>query len=162
MNIHKLTATIIAGLALVVFGLCIPNCHGQLSVETVGAVRFNGIDKGKQFGAGAVLSYDFNKYVAAFGRAIAYEDNNWGGSAIDEASAGVEAKLFKSANGKLSLSAIGAVHRDLVSEDWGIGLGGKAKAALYGPLYSFGQAEYRVWDHGEKDILLTFGLGLSF
>ena len=138
-------------------------CFAQLSVETVGAVRLNGINKGEQYGAGAVLSYDFNKHVAGFGRVLAYEDNNWGDSTIDEASAGVEARLLKSANGKLSLSAIGAVHRSFgQSEDWGLGLGGKAKAVVFKSLYSFGQAEYRVWEKQDKDILLTFGIGYSF
>ena len=163
MKLGKLTTLILFSLALVLFGLVVPNCHAQLSVETVGAVRLVGIGDSEQYGAGVVASYSFNKYVAAWGRALAYETpDNWGGSAIDEGSAGVEATLLRSANGKVTLSAVGAVNRDFRLDDWGIGVGGKVKAVVYRSLYAFGQSEYRVWDHQQKDILATFGLGLSF
>lgn len=161
MNIHKLTSKIVSCLALLFF--LTPGANAQLSVETVGAVRLVGIGDSEQYGAGVVASYGFNKYVAAWGRALAYETpDNWGGSAIDEASAGVEATLLRSANGKITLSAVGAVNRDFRLDDWGIGLGGKVKAIVYKSLYAFGQSEYRVWDHQSKDILVTAGIGLTF
>lgn len=136
-----------------------------ISVETLGAVRLVGVDQGEQWGAGVQASYDLNKHVALTGRALAYETENWGGSTVDEASLGVEAKLLKSANGKFGLSAIGGVHRSFgLYEAWGIGLGGKVTAVLYRQLYGFGQAEYRIWDERPEndDLLLSFGIGLRF
>ena len=136
-----------------------------ITVETLGAVRLVGVDQGEQYGAGVQASYDLNKHVALTGRALAYEDGNWGGSAVDEASLGVEARLLKSANGKFGLSALAGVHRSFgVAEAWGIGLGGKATARVYKSLHAFGQAEYRIWDERPEndDLLLSFGLGLTF
>lgn len=136
-----------------------------ITVETLGAVRLVGVDGGEQWGAGVQGSYDLNKHVALTGRAIAYETENWGGSTVDEASAGVEARLLRSANGKFGLSALGLVHRSFGQyEAWGIGLGGKATATIYKSLHAFGQAEYRIWDKRPEndDLLLSFGLGLRF
>lgn len=155
--------TIINAFCCYVFTLTACLAAGNMSVETLGVIKLPTHGGDATYGAGVVGAYKFNQYVAAWGRTLAYESpDNWGGSAIDEASAGVEATLLRSANGGLTLAAIGGVHRSFDEKDWGIGVGGKATIKLWRDLYGFGQAEYRAWDKQESDILLTFGLGLKF
>lgn len=159
MNIHKTTALIVSCLCILFF---VTPASAQISVETIGAVRLINIDKGEQYGAGAVIGYDLNKYVKGFVRVIGYETDNWGGTAIDEGSLGVEAQLLRSANGKFSLSAIGSVNRNFEYSKLGLSGGGKVSAVVYKSLYAFGQGEFRFWDGIDKDALITFGLGLHF
>ncbi len=132
-----------------------------ISVETIGAVRHVDFKEAK-WGAGADLGYKLNSFVTGHVRAIAYEENDWGGGAIDEGSVYVEAQLLKSANGKLTLGAVGGGSYDFSRGDFGFGVGLRPKAKIYGQLYAFGQSEIRAWFNGPKDILTTFGLGISF
>lgn len=131
-----------------------------LSVETIGAVRFVGIDKGEQYGAGLGVSLALNKHVALTGRALSYSDNDWRGSVVDEAGAGVEATLLRL--GGLRLAAVAGVNYSFDSDDIGVGAGGKASLDIYGPLYTFGGAEWRFWDKQESDLHVTAGIGLRF
>lgn len=134
----------------------------QLSVETLGAVKHADFAGKPLYGAGADVALKFNKFVTAHVRALAYETDNWGGGAIDEGSLLVEARLLSSANGKISLSAIGGGHHDFGRGDWGFGIGAKVAANIYGPLSIFAQDEVRAWFNGPKDNLATAGLEFSF
>lgn len=136
---------------------------GKISVETIGAVRFVGIDKGEQYGAGVGAKFSFNKHVSAWGRALAYETpDNWGGSTVDEAGGGVEATLFRTKGGGLSLSAVAGVNYEFARSDIGASIGGRTTARIWKSLYGFGQGEWRFWDKQESDILVSAGLGLKF
>jgi hypothetical protein len=133
----------------------------KLSVETIGAVRFVGIDKGHQYGAGLGASYNLSKNVALTGRALAYETpDGWRGSTVDEAGAGIAATLLSA--GRLSLAGVAGVNYAFAAEDIGIGVGARARIQIVGGLYGFGQAEWRLWDKQESDILTSVGIGWSF
>lgn len=134
---------------------------GKLSVETIGAVRFVGIDKGEQYGAGVGASYSLNKHVALTGRALAYESpDNWGGSTVDEAGVGVAATILRA--GRLTLAATAGGNYSFAADDIGLGAGGRVTVRIAGGLYGAAGAEWRLWDKQESDILVTVGLGLRF
>lgn len=166
MKTYKLASIIVAALFLaVVYPLTAeekPSSGIQLSVETLGAIRHADIAGKPTYGAGVDVAVKFNRFVTAHVRAIGYETDNWGGGAIDEGSALIEARLFSSNNGKISLSAIGGGHRDFAREDWGFGVGARASVNIIGPLSLFGQSEIRAWFNQPKDVLSTAGLQFSF
>ena len=173
MKMHKLMF-----LLAVFIGVAIPYSHGadankpaavlelkkepKLSVEAIGAIRYNDLKGPGDYGAGADFGYQFNKYVTGHVRLLAYETDNWRGSAIDEGALLVEAKLLRSANGKLSLSAIGGAHRDIARDDWGFGVGLRGVANIYKTLSAFAGGEIRAWFDQPKDGLITAGLQFGF
>jgi len=148
-------------IALCYIGTAIGCLAGDLSVETIGAVRFVGIDKGEQYGAGVGAAYSFNRFVALTGRALAYESpDNWRGSTVDEAGAGIEATFLRS--GRLSLAAVAGANYSFASDDIGLGAGSRLTIGIIGKLYGVAGAEWRLWDKQESDILVTAGIGLKF
>jgi hypothetical protein len=166
------------GIALIAIGFAIPYCHGadtnkpvikleqakapRLFVEGVGAIRYDDLKGPATYGGGADLGYAFNKYVIGHARVLTYETDNWRGTAVDEGSLLAEAKLLSSANGKLSLSGIGGVHRDFDRDDWGFGIGARGTAVVYKTLSAFAQGEIRAWFSKEKDGLVSAGLQWAF
>lgn len=134
----------------------------SLSVEAIGAIRYDDLKGPATYGAGADVGYAFNKYVIGHARLLTYETDDWRGSAIDEGSLLAEAKFLRSANGRLSLSGIGGVHRDFDRDDWGFGIGARGTAVIWKNLSAFAQGEIRAWFSKEKDGLVSAGLQLAF
>ena len=133
-----------------------------ISVETLGVIRYDDLSGPGTYGVGVDGGYQFNKYVIGHVRLISYETVTWRGTAIDEGSLLAEAKFLKSANGKLSLSGIGGVHRDFDRDDWGFGIGLRGTANVYKALSAFAGGEIRAWFDQPKDGLITVGLQLAF
>ncbi len=124
----------------------------QMSAEVLAIMRH--VDwKGKpSYGAGVDLGYDFNHYVTGHLRAVAYEDDHWGGTAVDSGSALIEGVLFRSGNYRLALSAIGGVERDFVGEDWGLRLGPRLKARLADNFWLIFEDQAIVYIHQRKSL----------
>ncbi len=136
----------------------------KLSVEALGVVRLNDIDSNQDtYGVGADVAYNFNAWVKAHIRAVAYESpDHWRGGAVDEGSALVEARLFQSENQSVSLSAIGGADRDFRAQDWGFSVGARASLVIYGPFYVGAESRIRAWFKQEKDLVSTVFAGLTF
>jgi len=157
----KTILTAITCYCLTLIACLAANITDKLSAETVAAIRLPEGGAG-QWATGIGASYSANKFVAVTARVLSYEPANGSGNLVDEASAGVEAKLLKSANGKLGLNAIGGVKYGFELEDWGMALGGRATASVYGPLYAFGESEWIVWQEQPQELRLSFGVGIKF
>lgn len=153
----KLTSTIYMCL------LAVCTANAQLSVETLGVIRHKNITQGPAYGAGVDIGYKFNKYVSGHVRAVAYEENDWGGSVIDEGSLLVRATLLRSENNAFSLYAIGGGDRSFgVIEDWGFSVGLGARLTLYKQLHIGADSRVRAWIKQEKDLVSSAFIGLSF
>lgn len=135
---------------------------GNISVETLGAVRHINIHDGVDYGAGVDLGLKLNSFVTGHVRALAYESDNWRGSTIDEGSLLIEARLLTSANKKLSLSAVGGVTRDFGVDDWGFGVGPRLTVQLTPNIGLVGESQIRAWFDREKDLITTFGIQFTF
>lgn len=134
---------------------------GTISAETFGAIRTRNLES-PSYGAGARIGYDFNTHVSAIATVTAWEADNWRGPAIDEGSIGVRAALLRSANGKLSLSAVANANHDFNDGKFGLSGGLGVSALVYGNLYAFVEEEVRFWDGKDRDEITRFGIGLKF
>lgn len=165
-KLHTITIAAICFLSMAIL------CQAQesksqplgLSVETLGVVRHQNLNfKKDSYGVGLGLGYAFNDWVRGHVRAVAYDSpDNWRGGVVDEGSALVEARLFHSNNGRISLSAIGGADRDFRAEDWGFSVGARAGVAVYGPLSLGAESRIRAWFKQEKDLVSSVFLQLSF
>jgi hypothetical protein len=140
----------------------------QLSVEAIGAIRYIDL-KAPTYGAGADVGFDFNKYVTGHARLLAYDQRavgcdpgGWGGSAIDEGSLYVQAKLLRAANGAVVLSGIGGGSYDPNKGDFGFGVGLRSDFNIWRRLSLFAAGEIRAWMNQPKDALVTGGLSWHF
>jgi hypothetical protein len=133
-----------------------------LSLEVLGAYRSVNLGDRDQYGAGLDLGIKFNNFVSGHIRALAYSDNHWRGTVVDEGSALIEAKLLGSANGRLTLSAIGGADRDFAADDWGFSVGPRISIVLTKYLSIVGESRLRAWFDQEKDLITTAGLKFSF
>lgn len=124
-----------------------------LSAQALGILHNGAVGK-PTYGAGADIGYDFNKYVSGHARLVAYEADDWGGSAIDEASLLVKANLFRSANKRVGLFGLGGVDRSFGSgpqdEAWGLSVGGGIEFAIYGNLSAGVDSRARAWFQNNK------------
>lgn len=134
--------------------------QAQLSVETLGAIRHQGITDGEDYGVSAGISYRVNKTVKLGVRVTSYSNDDWRGGVIDEASALVTAKLFSI--GSLSLNAIGGADRDFGSDEWGFSVGLRPEVPLSKRVSLVAESRIRAWFAGEKDLISSIGLQFSF
>ena len=141
-----------------------PLKESKLSAEVLGVLRLNDLDSNQDsYGVGAGVAYNFNAWVKGHIRAIAYESpDNWRGGAIDEGSALVEARLFHSQNGRISLSAIGGADRDFRESDWGFSVGARAALVVYGPFSIGAESRIRAWFEQDKDLISSVFGQVSF
>ena len=133
-----------------------------LSIETLGAIKNPNITDKAHYGAGLDVGAKFNKFVTGHVRAISYSDQDWRGSAVDEGSLLVEARLLGSESGKLTLSAIGGADRDFALDDWGFSVGARGAVQLTKNFGLFGESRIRAWFHEEKDLITSAGLAFTF
>jgi hypothetical protein len=131
----------------------------NISVSPFAAFR-NDLNGNWDHGAGLDVGYQFSKHVGLHGRAIAYSNDDWRGSAIDEVSGLVSARLFKS--GGATLNAIGGVDGDIAREDVGLSAGLNAALALSKNVSVFAEGRYRLWRDGGDDLPALAGLRFSF
>lgn len=155
---NKFVMSVLALLALAL------GAQAQLSVETLGVIRYQDLKGPATYGVGVDAGYAFNKFVSGHARLVTYEP--WAetgkGSAVDEGSLYVQAKLLQSANGKASLSGTGGAHYDQNRGDFGFGVGTRADLTVYKKLSLFAAGELRAWFNQPKDALVTRGLSLKF
>lgn len=159
-----LIVSLLVGLCSVVVGAekKEKNFLDGLSLTTEGFYRADISNGGGEWGAGSTLSLQLQKNVNLNIRNLAYEHDNWGGSTIDESQAGVSAKLFSAAKGKLTINGEADYCRNWESKDNGIGVGGNANYAFTKNISVFGGVQYRVWNKGANDMMYPFGVKFSF
>lgn len=149
-------------IAITAYCLTLIACLAQGSIETLGFLRYDTSTHSKDWGAGVDLGVKFNQWVKGHLRLVSYETDNWGGGAIDEGSALVEGALFRSANRKLTLSAIGGVDRLFASSDWGLSAGGRVSYALTKRTYLLLESRARIAEHRDAEVVSVGGIGFSF
>lgn len=129
--------------------------------EPLGQIRLD-LKGNQDYGAGLGLTYKFNQFVKGHVRAIGYSENDWRGSVVDEGSALVEATLLKSANGGVTLSAIGGGDYAVMRVDFALSVGGRVKFSLHKNVGLFVEGRYRSWRKEADDIPIVGGLSISF
>lgn len=149
-------------LAAILYCLTAWFCTAQVSLETLGQLRYSTSTDTHTYGVGVDAGYKLNQWVTGHIRAVSYETDNWRGGAIDEGSLLVEGSLFKSANGKVTASAIGGVYRDFSERSWGLGVGGRLTATLYKKLAAIGEVQVRLHEEAHFELVPVVGLQLSF
>lgn len=134
----------------------------KITWSAVGAVKHVDITDHADVGVGVAVGLPVNKYIDLRTVALAYENNDYGGSVIDEVGVGIKANLVKGLKEKLHLYATGTGYRDFENEDWGFGTG-------LGLQYNFSKrvsagvgTEIRAWFDQEKDLLTTGSLNIKF
>lgn len=142
------------------------SCFGgggpELSIETLGAIRHVNIHDGADYGVGLDLGFKLNSWVTGHVRVIAYSNDDWRGSSIDEGSLLAEATLFKSASGKVALAGIAGSDRDFVADDWGFSVGLRPAIALTKRVSLVAESRIRAWFKQSKDVITTAGLQFRF
>lgn len=134
--------------------------QAQLSVETLGVIRHQGITHGEDYGAAVGVGYNLNKTVKLGVRVVSYSNDDWRGGIVDEASALVTAKLISL--GKLNLSAVGGADRDFAADEWGFSTGLRVDVPISKRVSLVAESRIRAWFAGEKDLISGIGLQLSF
>jgi len=96
-----------------------------ISIAPVVAYKQAGFDHGpSSVGAGIDLGLPVNKFVSIHVRNLAFEDNDqWGGSAVDETTLYGRADFASFVNQKLKLFGTGGGTRYWQTEEWGFGVG---------------------------------------
>jgi hypothetical protein len=158
---HKLLTAFLLGLIAFTIHANAASFADNLSVSPFAAFRAD-LDGGWDHGAGLDVGYDLNKHVTAHARALAYSNDDWRGSAIDEVSGLVEAKLLKSSNGGVTLSAIGGVDGDIVREDIGLSVGLRGDVKLSKNVSLFAEGRYRAWRENADDVPTAAGIQFKF
>ena len=136
--------------------------QAQLSVETLGVLRYDTKSYEKTWGAGADLGVKLNDFVTGHVRAVAYETDNWRGGAVDEVSALVEARLLQSANKAVSLSAIGGVDYAIASEAYGLSAGGRLAYSFSERFKAGIEARAQIMEGANVVLIPAAYLSLSF
>ncbi len=153
--------------AAIVFTMCRAHSASYLdnvSVSPYAAVTHHNITDGQSWGAGADLGVGINKFVSLHALVLGYEDNNWRGPAVDEASLLCKARLVHNANETLSLYGIGGADRDFNTSDWAVGIGLGVELRLAKNISLFGDSRVRAWfsDNRSEDLQTRAGINLSF
>lgn len=133
----------------------------KVSAEMLAVIRQD-LKGGQDWGAGVDVGYKFNKFVSGHALAVGYANDDWGGSAVDEVAALVEARLFTSDNGGVTLSAIGGGVYSFDITDFALGIGGKAELKLTKRISGVASCLYRVFIDAEDDAQILLGAKYSF
>lgn len=137
----------------------------SVNLGVVGAVRHVNIaneDSHANLGAGLQLGLPVNKYVDLRVVALAYENNDWGDSVIDEVGFGGKVNLVKGLQEKLHLYGTGTGYRDFEADDWGFGVGLGAQYNITKNVYLGVGTEIRAWMDQKKDLLTLGSLNYKF
>lgn len=134
--------------------------RAEIVIEPLGLYRHNlSTDAGK-WGAGLDAGLEFNRYVTGHLRLTTFED--WGGRAIDEAALLVEGALLRSANSKVTLSAIGGVARNFNAGSWGLTVGPRLSYALSKNAALVTEAQLGLFQRDTFTVTPAVALRLSF
>jgi hypothetical protein len=138
----------------------------QLSVETLGVLKKEGFNH-SVYGVGLDLGAKFNKWVSGHVQAVSYENQDqWGGSTIDEGALLVKANLFAPEKSRLSLYALGGGDYSFERGDFGFGVGAGGAVRLLGTkhfnLSLDANSRVRAWFNTDKDWISQVGLKFSF
>lgn len=133
-----------------------------INFSTLGAIRHVNITDHADVGVGLGVGLPVNKYFDIRGVVLAYENKDWGGSAVDEVGVGGKVNIVKGFQQKLNLFGTGTAYRDFENDDWGFGTG-------LGLQYNFTKrfnvgvgTEIRAWFDQEKDLLTTLSGNFRF
>ncbi len=133
-----------------------------ISVETLGVIRSVNISDGEQYGVGLDAGVKFNAWVTGHARLVAYQDDHWRGSAVDEGSLLVEARLFGSDSGRVTLSGVAGGDYDVDTRDFGISVGPRVAFVLTKRISLVFESRIRAWfNKTQKDLSTTGGLRIE-
>lgn len=132
-------------------------------VAPVGIIKYANLTDKPQYGAGAAVGFQLNKYVSLEGTLIGFKSpDNWGGSAIDETDVNANFDLLKAVGGKLSLYGVAGGARDWTASDWGLNIGAGLSYSPIKKVSIFGQYVYQVWKVQKQSGQIEFGFGYAF
>jgi len=134
----------------------------NISVSPYAAVVHHNITDGQSYGAGVALGLGINKFVSLELGATSFSDNDWGNSAIDEASLLVKARLVHNANETFSLYGLAGGDRQFEADDWAFGVGLGVELRLAKNISLFGDSRIRSWFNSREDLITRAGINLSF
>lgn len=134
----------------------------NISVSPYAAVVHHNISDGESYGAGVALGLGINKFVSLELGATSFSDNDWRGSAVDEASLLVKARLVHNANETLSLYGLAGGDRQFEADDWAFGAGLGVELRLAKNVSLFGDSRIRSWFNGRDDLITRAGVNFSF
>jgi len=103
------------------------------------------------YGAGIDVGYAINKTVELHLSNLAYERDNWGGSAIDESALIVRADLIKYSKERLIFYVLSSGERDWWHDEWGFGAGAGAELRFNRNLSIGADYRIRAWFSGERE-----------
>lgn len=136
----------------------------DISVSPFATVVHHNITDGQSWGAGLDVGLGINKFVSLHLAGTTYSEENWGNSAIDEASLLAKCRLVRNANETLSLYGIGGADRDFNTDDWAIGIGLGVELRVHKNVSLFGDSRVRAWfrEGRTEDLQTRAGINLSF
>ncbi len=130
-----------------------------VSISPIGVVAYKDVTDSPEYGAGLSVGYQLNKYVSLNADLIAFEDGNWGGSAIDETDLVAKFKLFSAK--KLSLYGVAGGGREWNRDDWAVIVGGGTKFSFTKAISVFGEYRFQVWVDEGADSQIQAGLQIT-
>lgn len=159
------------GLAINIFAASEPvvkeqqNFLEKINFGAVGAVRhvnIAGDDSHANLGAGLQLGLPINKYVDLRTVVLAYENNQWGDSTIDEVGVGGKVNLVKGLQEKLHLYGTGTGYYSFEESDWRFGVGLGLQYNFTKNIYAGVGTEIRASMKEKKDLLTLGSLNYKF
>jgi len=134
----------------------------NISVSPYATVVHHNITDGQSWGPGVGLGLGINKFVSIEADITSFSDGDWGGSAIDETSLLVKARLVHNANETLSLYGLAGGDRQWERDDWAFGAGLGVELRLAKNVSLFGDTRIRSWFNGKDDLITRAGVNISF
>lgn len=126
----------------------------SITVAPVAALRTAGLNGQSTFGTGLDLGVGINKFVSVHVTGLAYENDNWRSSTVDESEAYVSADLTKFAKDTFIVSLKGGAVTDWNEGDYGLAVGLGARIQLSKALSIGSDYSIRAWfAEREKDSL---------
>ena len=153
----KLVASIMAAGTL---GLCAadnPPAQSKswwtdFSISPFGAVTHPNFGT-PQYGAGLDVGYNINHIVSLHVANLAYENDNWKGSTIDETSLLCRADLVRFSKERFVGYVLGGGDRDWGRDDWAFGVGIGAEVRFTKNLSAGVDSRIRSWFKNDKDVI---------
>jgi hypothetical protein len=140
-----------------------PNLLDKVSIAAVGAHQQADFAHGPgQWGAGLDAGLSLHRFVSLHLRNLAFEQNEWRGSVVDETSLYGRADWRPLKSDKFHLYGTGGGTRHWTDEDWSLALGAGAEYRFNKTVALSAAREIRAHFKGQRDWLTTVTLRWTF
>lgn len=135
----------------------------SITAAPVAVLKTADIDGASTLGAGVDLGVGLNKFVSLHATAIAFEDNHWRGSTVDESELYGKATFARYKNESFTLYGKGGAVRDWGQDLWGFGVGLGAELKFNKRVSLAADYTLRAWfKERDKDSLARALVNISF